>query len=219
MLVIKPGWLMITCNYTEITHQWSEQELADKLVLLPENLRSEALRKRQWMDKQLSISGKLLLINMLNETGSSLSLDLLKHNAYHRPYIDGAPDLNIAHSGNMVICCVADSGDVGIDIELVRNIDLDDYTDYFTPTEWTQINNYPNKYDGFYDFWTRKEAVLKAIGTGFHTPLLSVDVSEESFSYDNITYYIRPVAINGDYKCHVACTAINSEIKVIPVKI
>ena len=60
---------MITCNYTEITHEWSEQELADKLVLLPENLRTAALRKRQWMDKQLSIADKLLLslLKQINE--------------------------------------------------------------------------------------------------------------------------------------------------------
>jgi 4'-phosphopantetheinyl transferase len=210
---------MITCNYTEITHEWNEQELADKLVLLPGNLQQEALRKRQWMDKQLAVVGKLLLLNMLKETGGNLSLDLLKYNAYHRPYLDEGPDFNIAHSGNMVICCFADAGQVGIDIELVKNIDLNDYLDYFTPNEWNQINNYPDKYDGFYDFWTRKEAVLKAIGTGFHTPLSSVDVSDESLIYDNITYYIRPVAVNGECKCHLACTVAHSEIKVIPIKI
>src|ERR1700761_437867 len=132
---------MITCNYTEITHEWSEQELADKLVLLPENLRAAALRKRQWIDKQLSIAGKLLARNLLKEIGSNLSFDLLKYNIYHRPYFEGGPDFNIAHSGNIVICCIADAGQVGIDIELIKNIDLGDYSDYFTPNEWNQINN------------------------------------------------------------------------------
>ena len=55
---------MITCCYTEIKHEWSEQELADKLALLPENLQQQALSKRQWMDRQLSIAGKLLLLKV-----------------------------------------------------------------------------------------------------------------------------------------------------------
>ena len=65
---------MITCCYTEIKHYWNERELADKLALLPESLRQEALRKRQWMDKQLSVCGKLLLLELLKEYNSKSSL-------------------------------------------------------------------------------------------------------------------------------------------------
>ena len=56
---------MIICCYAQIDRQWSEQELADKLLLLPVNLRADALRKRQWIDRQLNIAGKLLLMEVL----------------------------------------------------------------------------------------------------------------------------------------------------------
>jgi len=203
---------MITCYYTEIKHQWSEQELADKLILLPEKLQQQALRKRQWIDRQLSIAGKLLLLHRLQERNSKYTLDDLKYNKFHRPYLESGFDFNIAHSGSMVVCCDTDTGSAGIDIEQVKEIDLHDYEDYFTLNEWQQINNYTDRYDGFYNFWTRKEAVLKAIGTGFHTPLSSVDVSGESLVYDDITYYITPLFIDTGYKCHIAATTIPADI-------
>jgi 4'-phosphopantetheinyl transferase len=208
---------MIICHYTELNHQWSEQELADKLTSLPEKLQHQALRKRLWIDRQLSIAGKLLLLRALQELDSPLTLSSLKYNTYQRPYFDEGIDFNIAHSGNIVICCGVNNGQIGIDIEQVKEIDLTDYPDYFTPNEWDKINSAPIPYEGFYDIWTRKEAVLKAIGTGFHTPLSSVDVSGDSLIYDEVTYYIKPLDIYSDYKCHMATTQIQDDIRLLPV--
>ena len=209
--------LMVICCYTEIKHQWSEQELADKLAVLPSNLQQQALRKRQWIDRQFAVAGKLLLLSLLKEFKSNLTLPDLKYNTYHRPYLNTEFDFNIAHSGNMVICCGSDTGQIGIDIEQIKEIELDDYLNYFTKHEWTIIDHYTytNRFDGFYNFWTRKEAVLKAIGSGFHTPLSSVDVSDESLTYDDITYHIQSIEINPEYKCHIATTQISPGIRLI----
>jgi 4'-phosphopantetheinyl transferase len=208
---------MIICHYTELNYEWSEQELTDKLALLPEKLQQQGLRKRLWIDKQLSIAGKLLLLQVLQELDSPLTLSGLKYNPYQRPYFDGGIDFSIAHSGNVVICCGVNNGQIGIDIEQVKEVDLTDYPDYFTPNEWDKINSAPILYEGFYDIWTRKEAVLKAIGTGFHIPLSSVDVSEESVEYDEITYYIKSLAIHPDYKCHVATIEAGTDIRLLRV--
>ena len=209
---------MIICCYTEINDQWSEKELAEKLALLPEGLREQAMRKRLWMDRQLSIAGKLLLLHTPKELGIALSLSELKYNEFLRPFFDIGVDFNIAHSGNIAVCCGTVTGSVGIDIEEIKEIDLADYTDYFTANEWVHIHNYPNKYDGFYDFWTRKEAVLKAIGTGFHMPLTSVDVSETSLDHENKTYYFLPVHISDAYKCHIA-VSVNDSVLMIRVNL
>ena len=212
--------MMIICCHSEITRQWNEQELTDKLLLLPSILMQAALRKKQWMDMQLSVSGKLLLVEALKQLGTeSISLDDLKYNTHHRPYFDADVDFNIAHSGNIVVCCATDSGQIGIDIEQINEIDLADYSDYFTPNEWGIINGHTNRFEGFYDFWTRKEAVLKAIGTGFHTPLSSVDVSDDEIKYDDITYHIRPLQIANGYKSHFAATIKPGDALVIKVNL
>ncbi len=208
---------MITCCYTESIQQWSEEELGRKLALLPERFRARPLRYRQWIDRQLTISGKLMLLWLLRERGSELTLDDIKTTAFHRPYFENGPDFNIAHSGTMVICCLADAGRVGIDIELVKETDLTDFADYFTSTEWAQILRYPEKSDGFYDFWTRKEAVLKAIGTGLHTPLSAIDVSEDSFRYDLIDYHLRRLSVHTEYKCHFASTLAAPDVRLVRI--
>ncbi|MFI5161029.1 MAG: 4'-phosphopantetheinyl transferase family protein [Sphingobacteriales bacterium] len=211
-------WMMIICCYTEIRHEWSEQEFTGKLLLLPASLQQPILRKTQWMDRQLSLGGKLLLVEALQQLGKEdLSLADMKYNSYHRPYFETGIDFNIAHSGNMVICCVTNNGQIGIDTEQITRIDLTEYTDYFTPNEWNIINNYPNQFAGFYDFWTRKEAVLKAIGTGFHTLLSSIDVSDDNIKYDDLLYHIRPLDIADGYKSHIATTIDPEAVRIIKV--
>jgi 4'-phosphopantetheinyl transferase len=205
---------MITCCYTEIKHEWNQQELAEKLLLLPEKLQLQALRKRQWTDRQLSVAGKLLLLKLLQEQNNVHSLADLKYNEYRRPYFEGGPDFNIAHSGNIVICGMTDEGQIGVDTEQVNQLDFNDFTDFFTENEWHYINNHPDKFDGFYNFWTKKEAVLKAIGSGFHTPLNSVDVSGENVIYDGITYQITALNTHPGYKCHIATTVLPQNIQL-----
>ena len=150
---------MIICCYAHIDRQWSEKELADKLLLLPENLRGEALRKGQWIDRQLNIAGKLLLMEMLNQFQLPLLLSDLQYNTHHRPYFDSGIDFNIAHSGDLVICGGTDVGKIGADIEQVKEIDLAEYNDHFTANEWDIIRKYPDPFDVFFKFWARKDAV------------------------------------------------------------
>jgi 4'-phosphopantetheinyl transferase len=204
--------MMVICCYTDTMYEWPVQELVDKLILLPEKLQEQALRKKNWIDKQLSILGKVLLLKVLQERNNEYVLDDLKYSEYQRPYFESGIDFNISHSGHIVACCDTDKGQIGIDIELVKEIDLSDFTDHFTANEWEHINKYPNKYEGFYDFWTRKEAVIKAIGTGFSTPLSSLDVSGEKLVYNGITYHITPVTIDPAYRCHIATTVAHEDI-------
>lgn len=198
---------MIVCCYAVIENQWTETEFSGRIQLLPDNLQKDALRKKQWIDRQFSIAGKLLVGEAFKQLRNELrSLSGLQYNTHHRPYFEGGSDFNIAHSGNIVICCATDMGKIGADIEEIKPIDLDEYTDHFTENEWNIIRNSPDPIIGFYNFWTRKEAVLKATGTGFHTPLNTVDVSEDMIIYNNVTWHLQKISINEKYLCHVAST-------------
>ena len=209
---------MIVCCHTQIDRQWSDAELQQKLNLLPQKMQQDALRKRLWLDKQLAISGKLLLMEVLKHFDPGLLLKDIQYNQYHRPYFNADFDFNIAHSGNIAICCGTIEGKVGVDIEQGKEIDLSDYADYFTTNEWNLINNSTDKFDAFYNCWARKEAVLKAIGTGFHTPLLAVNVSEDVVRYDGVAYYLQELNIQTEYKCNIAST-MKQSISLYPVVI
>jgi len=210
---------MIICCYTEISDRWSQQELEAKLASLPPPLQSEALRKKQWLDMQLTLAGKLLLLHLLKNLGldRKLSLTHLRYTEFDRPYFDDHFDFNIAHSGKFALCCGVLNGKVGADIEQTKHIDLDDFIDHFTENEWNKINRSSDRHEKFYTYWTRKEAVLKAIGSGLNTPLSSIDVSGANLIYDEQTYYLRSANIGDGYKCHIATTIKHSKVHLIPV--
>src|SRR6185312_4289424 len=127
---------MIVCCYAVVEYEWSETEFSGRLQLLPDSLQKDVLRKKEWIDRQLSIAGKLLVAEAFQQLRKGLrSLTGLQYNTHHRPYFEGGSDFNIAHSGNIVICCATDMGKIGVDIEQIKSIDTGDYTDHFTDNE------------------------------------------------------------------------------------
>ena len=87
---------------------------------------------------------------------------------------EGGIQFNVSHSGDCALFAFSQSGDVGVDIESQeRAAPLDVAKDYFSPTEWEKLLSLPlgDQPLAFYQCWTRKEALLKALGTGLAAPL------------------------------------------------
>jgi len=206
--------LMLICLYAEINKLWNNHKLGAKLQLLPANLQQDIIKKKDQHDRQLSVTGKLMLQNIVNEFDINIPLNNLLYNQYNRPHFNAGFDFNISHSANMVMCCGTDKGKIGIDVEFIKPIDLANYINYFTQNEWAHIYKKPDPVSEFYYFWTRKEAVLKAMGTGFHTALDSIDVSGENFTEDKIQYYLKTLEIDKRYKCHIATTEIHHQTDI-----
>jgi len=195
---------MIVGYHTQITKDWADDDLHHKLSLLPQFLQDKITPKRRHLDVQLSIAGNLLLLKIIDHFNLDLRLDDLRYGQYKRPYFDGGFDFNISHSGNRVICCGTMEGKIGVDIELMHPIDID-YDDYFTPAEQQNIRAAENQQTEFFKYWTRKEAVLKAIGTGVYTPLLQINVSHDKVIYQGETFYLMPIDIDVDFAGYLAC--------------
>jgi 4'-phosphopantetheinyl transferase len=93
----------------------------------------------------------------------------------------GAIEFNLAHSGGMALCAVARGRILGVDLEALRQ--LDDAENiirrFFSPRERTDFLALPDheRLAAFFRGWTRKEAFLKAKGTGLATDLDSFDVT------------------------------------------
>jgi 4'-phosphopantetheinyl transferase len=196
---------MILCYHTEITQPWTDGELQERLSLLPDSIKKLILSKRNHLDVQLSVSGNLLLIELIRYFGLDLKLTDRKYGEYQRPYFNSDFDFNISHSGNRVICCATLAGKVGIDIELIQPVTIN-YEDYFTPAEQAKIRAAQNPDAEFFKYWTRKEAVLKVIGTGVYTPLLDIEVSADEVEFKGETYYLSAITVNDGYKGCIAHT-------------
>lgn len=195
---------MIVGYHTQITQNWIDNELHHKLDLLPQWLRDKITAKRKHLDLQLSVTGNLLLLKLIDHFGLDLKLDDLQYSQYRRPNFPGNFDFNISHSGNRVICCATTQGKIGVDIELMRSISIN-YEDYFTATEQQNIRAAQNPDTEFFKYWARKEAILKAAGTGVYTPLLDIDVSADQVIYQYHIYRLLPLNIDTDYAGYAAC--------------
>ncbi len=81
---------------------------------------------------------------------------------------------NLSHSGDLALIAVTRGREVGVDVERVqRDIELDPIVEhYFEPEEAWDLRTAPahERVPRFFDLWTRKEACLKAEGTGLGFP-------------------------------------------------
>jgi 4'-phosphopantetheinyl transferase len=91
------------------------------------------------------------------------------------------PYFNISHSGQIALMAFCASAQLGIDVELVREIaDTENIVRGFFCREeiehWMELPADLRK-RAFYDCWTRKEAFVKASGDGLSMPLDGFQVS------------------------------------------
>jgi 4'-phosphopantetheinyl transferase len=88
---------------------------------------------------------------------------------------------NLSHSADRILVAVARGREIGVDIEMIRDIPgLDDLAEScFSPAErrWFAAVQVPTRLGAFFDGWTRKEAFLKASGEGLSRALDSFDVT------------------------------------------
>ncbi len=77
---------------------------------------------------------------------------------------------NLSHTSKMVACVVSGGCDVGLDIEdIERNNDVLEIADrFFSKPELSELFSLPSiqQEDRFFDYWTLKEAYMKADGQG-----------------------------------------------------
>ncbi len=97
--------------------------------------------------------------------------------------VHGAVDLefNVSHSGSLALYAFASGRAVGVDVELMREIpDTDDLAErFFSATEIASLRALPHekRSSAFLTCWTRKEALIKALGMGLSCPLDAFDVT------------------------------------------
>ena len=202
---------MVLVFYTRIQEQMP-QWLYDKyLTLLPLNLQEKIVRLRQWKDKLLQLSGKILLLEGLQKFGlSGNCLHDLQYNEYNRPYIPGEIDFNISHSGNYVVCAMGKGIQLGIDIEQIKNIRFEDFENVMTHEQWQYIKNGHNQLQYFFKYWAIKESVIKADSRGLSIPLKNIIIENNTALCDDKTWYLNELNIDNDYCSFLAVNKVCS---------
>jgi 4'-phosphopantetheinyl transferase len=94
---------------------------------------------------------------------------------------DSAIQFNVSDSHELAICAVVLNRNLGVDLEYVRQpSDFDSLAErFFAAREVDVLRSLSDErlLEGFFNCWTRKEAVLKAVGVGLSMPLNRVEVT------------------------------------------
>jgi 4'-phosphopantetheinyl transferase len=97
------------------------------------------------------------------------------------PFAASGLRFNLSHSGALALCAIVRHRRVGVDIERLRPMpDLEAIAERtFSSRERETLRRLPPelRHEGFFNCWTRKEAYIKAIGTGLAHPLDRFSVS------------------------------------------
>jgi len=125
-----------------------------------------------------------------------------------KPALVGAEWLrfNVSHSGKVCLVAVAAHADVGVDVELLRDVDVSVLAPRALPPG---AGDFAGDDDArrrmFFARWTRQEACLKAHGTGL--PALGREDDPQ-----RSTYLVVDLPIEDDYAAAVAYTSPGSRI-------
>lgn len=118
---------------------------------------------------------------------------VFKYNEHGKPGIPegsnpGEIQFNLSHSGDLALCALTKKSAVGIDIEFLRQVTRPEkiLERFFSDRERAYYHSQPEsmKIRAFLKLWTIREALSKALGTGFSSQLKEIDLSpalESSF--------------------------------------
>lgn len=108
------------------------------------------------------------------------------YSPYGKPALATTPgqdtlSFNMSHSHGLALYAVTRGREIGIDLERVQaDLDCEQIAArFFSPRENAVLRALPAKLkpEAFFNFWTRKEAYIKARGEGLSFPLDQFDVS------------------------------------------
>jgi 4'-phosphopantetheinyl transferase len=159
---------------------------AEVLELLSQDERRRIERLRKPGDRNRAVVGRLLAKAILASVSRApINTIHIERDGSGRPIVvapikDGWHlDLSLSHSGQWVVCTLAESALVGVDVEQMAEIDPGVMEYAFTNDEKrVVVSRGPEEQTAaFFDIWTCKEAYGKAIGKGITYDLLQLNIN------------------------------------------
>lgn len=188
----KPDWLAPparleftpnTVHVWRMSLDWPTDRLGAWLDLLSADERQRAARFVRELDRQRFIAARgalrLLLSRYLQRPPAQL---VFTYNEFGKPALPDASSLafNLAHSDGLALCAVSQAQPLGIDVETERaSVEFEALWPRISSSAerdlWPLLAS-AQRQRIFFHLWTRKEAVIKALGMGLSLPLNSLTV-------------------------------------------
>lgn len=159
-------------------------------------------KRKQFIITRASL--RLILGRYLQTNPETL---LFKYNQHGKPQLAFPQEnlfFNLSHSSDYAVLALSQVKKTGVDVEKTDfTINYRGIADqFFTSDERSTLDQVPEARQRrcFYRLWTRKEAVLKAMGTGFKT-------SSQDSENTKTDWTIRTFPLAGGYVCSCAVAA------------
>jgi len=159
-----------------------ERLLADSLLSADE--RARAARLVRPVDRNAFViqraTLRLLLQRLVGQPAAQLRFVLGERGKPALDRVPGAPEFNVSGSGDWGLLAFAADFPLGVDVEAHRELDYFELGErVFAAEELEQLRTLPvvDRQSGFFAGWSRKEALIKALGLGLYFPLEQFAVS------------------------------------------
>ena len=205
---------MIHLLFSKI-HQEMHEEIFATLDQFPEDFQAKVRSFWRWEDAQLSILGRLLLLEGLDRYYSIKDPEIV-YSDFNKPLLKGVPlNFNISHSGDLTACVISEYN-VGVDLEQIVDIDVSLFQNQMTSIEWIELQGSEKILVSFYDLWTKKEAILKGDGRGLSVPMNSFYILDDKAKLSGKLWGVTPIDLNKPlYSCHIACDKVINESDIV----
>ncbi len=122
-----------------------------------------------------SLTGRTLLVECLKESGLYNEWPVYRYGKHGKPFLANYPgwSFNISHCKDVVVC-VFSSREIGVDVESLIPPETDLMQNVLHAGEIDEVLRGDEPDRTFARFWTRKESVLKFLGTGISDRLKTI---------------------------------------------
>lgn len=160
-------------------------------ISLDEQIRSQTFRSGQ--DRRRFLAARGILRDILARYANRAPAELeFANGPQGKPFLDLDSGLrfNLSHSHELALYAVALGREVGIDVERVElHLAGDEIAErLFSPQDLSRLRAVPpaQRTRAFFEFWTRREAYLKARGEGFASNDLSPSAGKPEWSVHSL---------------------------------
>lgn len=187
-----------------------------KVFLFPCKKRGNDSKK--YLQYQRNCVNKILDDIMQREFQVSYSQAVIEKDKYGKPFFKDFPYIhyNVSHCDGFIVCCIS-KNPIGVDVENVREYPDKVLHRVFSNSEKEVVDASISKDLIFFQFWTLKEAYIKAIGKGlsFRIDKLSFEIREagEITCNQNEGYFKQFLIHDGKYVVSV-CTLQEMEVEI-----
>lgn len=174
---------------------FSDKKLKDFFDFLDEEKKEQYLKTTNENRRKSLLISQGFLKEKVSETYNIKKEDLVfSVSESGKPFCKSHKEIHfsISHSGDFVAVAISDK-EVGIDIETLKNPTEKLIARVCSDNEKNLIDSSKNKAEKFTEMWTKKEAYLKALGTGIDRELKCVDTTKLNFLTENNEEFILSV--------------------------